>query len=138
MTCTTSPHSNELVIFQGLNYWESLRRIQRHIYLGLYTGCIQNNFAVDQKVRRFSLTLEGEARLWYQSIHPLPTNWEDLQRQFRTQFSKNTRALLLHSSGTSCGRFSLSIAQTSVATQLCSQSTNQYYILGPMGYLPEG
>ena len=46
------------------------------------------NFAEDQGVQRFPLTLAGEARLWYQSIHPFQGNWEKLQERFRTQFSQ--------------------------------------------------
>ena len=29
-----------------------------------------NNFAMGQRVQRFPLTIAGEARIWYQSIHP--------------------------------------------------------------------
>ena len=28
-----------------------------------------HNFAADQRVRKFSITLTGKAKLWYQSIH---------------------------------------------------------------------
>ena len=46
-----------------------------------------HNFAADQRVRRFPLTLAGEAGLWYQSIHAFQVKWEELQERFRTQFS---------------------------------------------------
>ena len=37
-----------------------------------------NNFNANQRVR-FPLTLEGEGRLQYQSIHPFQCNWGELQ-----------------------------------------------------------
>ena len=45
------------------------------------------------KVQQFCLTLEGEARLWYESFRPINVDWLGLQNQFRQQFSKigNTR-----------------------------------------------
>ena len=34
-----------------------------------------HNFPEDTKVRRFCLTLTGEARLWYESIRPIEMDW---------------------------------------------------------------
>ena len=50
------------------------------------------------KVQRFCLTLLGEARLWYQSLQPINTDWQELQNLFRQQYSKigNTREQLFH------------------------------------------
>ena len=50
------------------------------------------------KVQRFCLTLVGEARLWYESLRPINTDWQGLQNQFRQQYSKvgNTREQLFH------------------------------------------
>ena len=52
-----------------------------------------HHFLEDIKVRRFCLTLVGEARLWYQSLEPINVNWQGLQNLFRQQYSKigNTR-----------------------------------------------
>ena len=47
-----------------------------------------HNFPEDTKVRRFCLTLTGEARLWYESIRPIGMDWEALQECFRHQYSK--------------------------------------------------
>ena len=47
-----------------------------------------HNFSEDTKVRRFCLTLTGEARLWYKSIRPIEMNWNALQECFRQQYSK--------------------------------------------------
>ena len=47
-----------------------------------------HNFPEDTKVRRFCLTLTGEARLWYESIRPIEMNWTVLQECFRQQYSK--------------------------------------------------
>ena len=46
------------------------------------------NFPDDTKVRRFCLTLTGEARLWYESLKPIDMDWNALQTCFRQQFSK--------------------------------------------------
>ena len=50
------------------------------------------------KVQRFCLTLVGEARLWYESLRPINTDWEELQHTFRQQYSKisYTREQLFH------------------------------------------
>ena len=50
------------------------------------------------KVQRFCLTLTGEARLWYASLEPIVMTWQELQNQFRRQYSKlgNTREQLFH------------------------------------------
>ena len=57
-----------------------------------------HNFAEGQRVQRFPLTLAGEAKLWYQSIHSFQGKWEELQERFRTQFSKRgkTQEQLFH------------------------------------------
>ena len=40
----------------------------------------------------------GEARLWYESLRPINTNWDGLQNMFRQWYSKigNTREQLFH------------------------------------------
>ena len=50
------------------------------------------------KVQGFSLTLVGEARLWYESLRLILLDWNGLQTQFRQQYSKigNTMEQLLH------------------------------------------
>ena len=54
-----------------------------------------HDFPDDWKVRRFCLTLSGEARLWYEiiNIQQQQLNWEGLQDKFRQKYSKfgNTR-----------------------------------------------
>ena len=54
----------------------------------------------DQKVRRFCLTLSGEARLWYETLNTQQQqlNWAGLQEKFRKQYSKfgNTREQYFH------------------------------------------
>ena len=53
-----------------------------------------HNFPDDQKVRRFCLTLMGEARLWYETIRHVQMDWPAMQEHFfRQQYSKsgNTR-----------------------------------------------
>ena len=47
-----------------------------------------HNFPNDTKVRRFCLTLIGEARLWYESLRPIEMDWPVLQECFRWQYSK--------------------------------------------------
>ena len=47
-----------------------------------------HNFPNDTKVRRFCLTLIGEARLWYESLRPIEMDWPALQECFRRQYSK--------------------------------------------------
>ena len=47
-----------------------------------------HNFLEDTKVRRFCLTLTGEARLWYESIRPIEMDWYALQECFRQQYLK--------------------------------------------------
>ena len=56
------------------------------------------NFQECIKVQRFCLTLEGEARLWYQSLRPIVNDWPTLHENFRQQYSKigNTREQLFH------------------------------------------
>ena len=59
-----------------------------------------HDFPEDQKVRRFCLTLLGEARLWYATLNvqQQQLNWEGLQDKFRQQYSKfgNTREQYFH------------------------------------------
>ena len=57
-----------------------------------------HDFLDNVKVQRFCLTLIGEARLWYKSLRPINTEWDDLQCMFRQQYSKigNTREQLFH------------------------------------------
>ena len=47
-----------------------------------------HNFPKDTKIRRFCLTLTGEARLWYESIMPIEMDWNSLQEYFRQPYSK--------------------------------------------------
>ena len=42
-----------------------------------------HNFPNDQKVRRFCLTLMGEARLWYETLGAAQLDWEGLQDCFQ-------------------------------------------------------
>ena len=50
------------------------------------------------KVKRFCLTLVGEARLWYESLRPIALDWNGIQNLSRQQYSKigNTREHLFH------------------------------------------
>ena len=58
------------------------------------------DFPDDQKVRRFCLTLSGEARLWYEMLNAQQQqlDWAGLQEHFRQQYSKfgNTREQYFH------------------------------------------
>ena len=56
------------------------------------------NFQDQVKVQRFCLTLVRQARLWYKSLRPIDTDWEELQYMFRQKYSKigNTREQLFH------------------------------------------
>ena len=59
-----------------------------------------HDFSGDQKVRRFCLTLLGEARLWYETLNAQQQqlDWAGLQEHFRQQYSKfgNTREQYFH------------------------------------------
>ena len=59
-----------------------------------------HDFPDDQKVRRFCLTLLGEARLWYEMLNAQQQqlDWAGLQECFRQQYSKfgNTREQYFH------------------------------------------
>ena len=59
-----------------------------------------HDFPEDQKVKRFCLTLLGEARLWYAALNvqQQQLNWEGLQDRFRQQYSKfgKTREQYFH------------------------------------------
>ena len=54
--------------------------------LGITDWKDTNNLAAGQRAQRFSLTLAGEARLWYQSINLFQGKLEELQERFRTRF----------------------------------------------------
>ena len=47
-----------------------------------------HNFPEGEKVRHFSVTLIGEARLWFESLALLDNDWPALQNKFRWQYSK--------------------------------------------------
>ena len=49
-------------------------------------------------IQIFCLMLMGEARLWYASLEPIVMTWQELQNQFRRQYSKlgNTREQLFY------------------------------------------
>ena len=57
-----------------------------------------HNFPNDQKVRRFCLTLMGEARLWYETLGTEHLDWETLRDCFCQQYSKfgSTREQYCH------------------------------------------
>ena len=57
-----------------------------------------HRFQDNNRVQRFCLTLTGEARLWYESLRLINTDWIGLQNCFRQQYSKigNTRDQLFH------------------------------------------
>ena len=64
-----------------MNYWMDTHEFPDHV-----------------KVKRFCLTLIGEARLWYESLRPINADWACLQNLFRQQYSKigTTRGQLFH------------------------------------------
>ena len=47
-----------------------------------------HRFQDNDRVQRFCLTLIGEARLWYESLRLINTDWIELQNSFRQQYSK--------------------------------------------------
>ena len=47
-----------------------------------------HNFSEVTKVQRLCLTLNGEARLWYESLRPIVIDWTGLQEQFRQEYLK--------------------------------------------------
>ena len=47
-----------------------------------------HNFPDDQKVRRFCLTLTGEARLWYETLGVAQLDWQAIRDSFHQQYSK--------------------------------------------------
>ena len=57
-----------------------------------------HKFSDDQKVRRFCLTLMGEARLWYETLDTVQLDWETLREHFQQQYSKfgSTRKQYFH------------------------------------------
>ena len=57
-----------------------------------------HNFPDDQKVRRFCLTLTGEARLWCETVRQVQLDWPSMQECFRHQYLKfgNTREQYFH------------------------------------------
>ena len=72
--------------------------MQKHIYSGRNNWMDMHDFPDNIKVQRFSLTLIGEARLWYESLRPILVEWDGSQNMFRQQYSKigNTREQLFH------------------------------------------
>ena len=59
---------------------------------------VTHNFPHDQKVRRFCLTLTGEARLWYETLGAAQLDWETLRDDFHQQYSEfgSTREQYFH------------------------------------------
>ena len=57
-----------------------------------------HDFPDDTKLRRFCLTLTGEARLWYETSDTVQLDWAALQDHFQQQYSKfgNTREQYFH------------------------------------------
>ena len=57
-----------------------------------------HDFPEDAKLRRFCLTLTGEARLWYETLGTVQLDWAALQDCFWQQYSKfgNTREQYFH------------------------------------------
>ena len=57
-----------------------------------------HNFPDDQKVRRFCLTLMGEARLWYETLGTAQLDWEALRDCFQQKYSNfgSTREQYFH------------------------------------------
>ena len=57
-----------------------------------------HDFPNDPKVRRFCLTLLGEARLWCETLGTQQLDWAGLQAHFQQQYSKfgNTREQYFH------------------------------------------
>ena len=51
----------------------------KHIYFRTNDWMDSHNFPDDQKVRRFCLTLMGEARLWYETIRQVQMDWPAMQ-----------------------------------------------------------
>ena len=47
-----------------------------------------HGFPQDTKVRRFCLTLIGEARSWYETLKAVELDWAALQECFWQQYSK--------------------------------------------------
>ena len=47
-----------------------------------------HHFVEGVKAQRFSLTLLGEAGLWYHSLEPTNVDWPELQNLFRQRYSK--------------------------------------------------
>ena len=57
-----------------------------------------HNFPASQKLRRYCLTLKGEARLWYETLGTGQLDWETLEDHFWQQYSKfvNVREQYFH------------------------------------------
>ena len=73
-------------------------KMQKHICFIQMIGMNTHHFIDGVKVQRFSLTLLGEARLWYHSLEPINVDWPELQNLFRQGYSKvgNTQEQLFH------------------------------------------
>ena len=74
------------------------KKMQKQTYLGQMTGWTHTTFRITLNVKRFCLTLVGEARLWYESLRLINEDCEELQCIFRQQYSRigNTREQLFH------------------------------------------
>ena len=72
-------------------------KMQKHTCSGQMTGWT-HKFPEQVKVRRFCLTLVGEARVWHESLRPINVEWVGLQNICRQQYFKigNTREQLFH------------------------------------------
>ena len=73
--------------------WTKTGVHQKLLANGLHISLVTHEFLDQVKVQRFCLTLVGEARLWYESLRLINTDWVGLQNIFRQQYSKigNTR-----------------------------------------------
>ena len=75
------PHQlNCLILSQ--NFQENQRKMQRPHFLRTDDWMEAHNSTANQKVRRFCLTLAGEARLWYETLGAAQLDWETLQDHF--------------------------------------------------------
>ena len=71
----------------GHQLQQPTQQVQAHLLRTNY-WMDTHQFQEGVKVQRFSLTLVGEARLWYESLRPIIAEWQGLQNQFRQQYSK--------------------------------------------------
>ena len=80
------------------SHFKSEFAVKPEEYVEVHLLCTNNwmnihNIPEGVNVNRFSLTLVGEVRLWYDSLQPIANIWQALQDQFRQQYPKigNTR-----------------------------------------------